>query len=99
MILIGRSGYLPCACAAAGSTSAPTSRLRAGGSLERGLAEHLDKALDVLLVIVDVRADAQPPQSRSGVHVLGRQLLRQVGRHAVGETDAQDMRRPQLSVE
>ncbi len=54
----------------------------------RNAAEHLDETLDVLLVIVDVRADAQAPEPRCDMDVLRGQLLRQVGRHALRETSA-----------
>src|SRR4029453_1829242 len=47
--------------------------------------EHLDEAVDVLLVVVDVRADPEPPEPRRGIDVLRRELLRQVVGHALGE--------------
>src|SRR5688572_7024273 len=57
---------------------------------ERDFAEHFDEALDILLVVVDVRADAQTAEPRRGVHVLRGEALGQVGRHALGEADAED---------
>ena len=64
--------------------------------IHRDLAEHFDEALDVLLVVVDVRADAQPAEPRRGIDVLRGELLGQIGRHALGEAEAEHVRRAQL---
>src|ERR1043166_56736 len=52
-----------------------------------------DEAVDVDLVVVDVRADAQAAEPRSDVDVLGRQALEQPLRHAARKAQAENMRR------
>src|SRR6516164_6797964 len=53
-----------------------------------------DKAVDVFLVVVDVRADPHAAHAGRDVDALRRQPLDQASRHAGRKLHAQDMRRP-----
>src|ERR1700730_9250804 len=61
--------------------------------LIRDLAKHLDKAVDVRLVIIDMRRDAQATEAWRDVNVLLRELLDQPVRHPLGKSQAENMRR------
>src|SRR6185437_13225512 len=55
--------------------------------------EHRDEAIDIRLVVVDVRADAQAAEPRRGVDILGGKALDELRRHAVAKAQTQDVRR------
>ena len=65
-----------------------------GTLLSQQRAQRRDEAVGILLVVVDVRADAQAAQAWRDVNVLRRQLLGERIGSAVAEAEAQDMRRP-----
>src|SRR5262249_21994263 len=55
-------------------------------------AKGREEAVDILLVVVDVRADAHAPDAGCDVDLLRRQPFDQLLRHAVRKFWAQDMR-------
>src|SRR5262245_3242945 len=73
-------------------------RSMASGSGTHQPAEGSNAAVDVLLVIVDVRADAQASDPGRDVDLLRGQPLDQAVRHAARKPQAQDMRRAHRGV-
>src|SRR5262247_1997693 len=70
--------------------SRPTSGRRRLGSRACHLAKGRNKALDVVLVVVDVRTDAHASDARRDIDLLLRQLLDQPFGHAARKAQAQD---------
>jgi hypothetical protein len=50
--------------------------------------KRFDEPINVLLVIVDVRADAQPTKTWGHVNVFGGETLYQLFRHTTAEAQA-----------
>ena len=50
--------------------------------------KRFDEPINVVLVIIDVRADAQPTKAWSDVNVFGGETLYQLFRHAIAEAEA-----------
>ena len=71
---------------------------RALQAAARKLAKYLDEAIDIRLVVINMRADAQAAEARGDENVLGGELRHQPMRHAVRKAQAQNVRRPHARV-
>src|SRR5579863_1330698 len=87
-----------------GMLAAAALRVFARGSFSRDFsalssrqqsAEGLDKAVDVVLGIVDMRADPHPAEPRRDINALGREFPDQALGHAAAEAEAENVRRAQ----
>src|SRR5262249_5517048 len=57
----------------------------------RQSAKNCDEAVDILFIVIDVRADAHAPDARSDIDVFRRELLDQAFRYAGRKVQAQNM--------